>query len=113
MIEEDNLEECDEGQKDIFMYNMLAREELLSTLSKTKFSQVKTLRLSHEVWIALKNIFEGDNHARKFRLKNWICLFEDAKMMEDESIRIYVGRISEITTGIRSQGGTKEDDEVI
>ncbi|MDF3686464.1 hypothetical protein [Enterobacter hormaechei] len=34
-------------------------------------------------------------------------------MMEDESIRTFVGRISEITVGIRSQGGTKEDDEVI
>ena len=33
--------------------------------------------------------------------------------MEDETIRTYVGRISEITIGIRSQGGTKEDDEVI
>ena len=47
------------------------------------------------------------------RLQNWICAFQDAKMMEDESIRTYVGRISKITASIRSQGGTKEDDEVI
>ena len=33
--------------------------------------------------------------------------------MEDESVRTYVGRISEIIVGIKSQGGTKEDDEVI
>ena len=33
--------------------------------------------------------------------------------MEDESIRAYIGRISEITAGIKAQGGTKDDDEVI
>ena len=33
--------------------------------------------------------------------------------MEDESIRTYVGRILEFNVGIRSQGGTKEDDDVI
>ena len=47
------------------------------------------------------------------RLQSWICAFQDAKMMEDESIRTYIGRISKIIAGIRSQGGTKEDDEVI
>ena len=34
-------------------------------------------------------------------------------MMEDEPIRTFVGGISEIIVGIRSQGGTKEDNEVI
>ena len=34
-------------------------------------------------------------------------------MMEDESIITYVGNLLEITTSIRSQGGTKQDDEVI
>lgn len=34
-------------------------------------------------------------------------------MIKYESIRTFVGRISEITIGIRSQGGTKENDEVI
>ena len=34
-------------------------------------------------------------------------------MMEDESVRTYIDRILEITIGIRSQGGTKEYDEVI
>ena len=59
------------------------------------------------------NIFEGDENSKKLRLQSWICAFQDAKIMEDESIRTYVGRISKIIVGIRSQGGTKEDDEVI
>ena len=61
----------------------------------------------------MKNSFEGDEHSKKLRLKNWIFLFQDAKMMEDKSIRTYSSRILKIIVGIRSQGGTKEDDEVI
>ena len=34
-------------------------------------------------------------------------------MMENESVRSYIGKILEITGGIKAQGGTKEDDEVI
>ena len=59
------------------------------------------------------NIFEGDENSKKLRLQSWICAFQDAKMLEYGSIRKYVGRISKITIGIKSQGGTKEDDEVI
>ena len=61
----------------------------------------------------MENSFEGDEHSKKLRLQSWICTFQNAKMMEDESVRTYVGRILEITAGIRSQEGTKEDDEVI
>ena len=46
------------------------------------------------------------------RLHNWICAFQDAEMMEDESIKIYIGGISKIVVGIWSRGGTKEEDEV-
>ena len=34
-------------------------------------------------------------------------------MLEDEAVRSYIGRISEIVAGIKSHGGTKLDDEVI
>ena len=34
-------------------------------------------------------------------------------MMEDEFVRIYVGRISDIVAGITSHDGKKSDDEVI
>ena len=40
-------------------------------------------------------------------------MFQDSKMMEDESIRTYIGRILEITVGIKAQGKIKDDDEVI
>jgi hypothetical protein len=65
------------------------------------------------IWKALENSFEVDEHSKKLRLKNWICVFQDAKMMEDESIRTYIGRISEIIASIKAQGETKDDDEVI
>ena len=65
------------------------------------------------IWKDLGNSFEGDEDSKNLRLQSWICAFQDANMMEDESIRTFVGRILEITASIRSQGGTKEDDEVI
>ena len=40
------------------------------------------------------------------------CAFQDARMMEDESVRIYV-RIYENVAGITSHDGKKSDDEVI
>ena len=61
----------------------------------------------------MENSFEGDAHSKKLRLQSWICAFQDAKMMEDEFLRTYIGRISKITASIKAQGGTKEDDEVI
>ena len=70
------------------------------------------LNTSHEIWKALENSFEGDDHFKKLRLQSWICAFQDTKMMEDESMRSYVGRISEIVVGITSHDGKKSDDEV-
>ena len=73
----------------------------------------KLLNLSTETWKTLESSFEGVQHAKRVRLQNRICLFQEAKMMEDEFVRSYIGRISEIDVGIRSHGGTKLDDEVI
>ena len=41
------------------------------------------------------------------------CAFQDARMMEDEFVRSYIGRISKIIIGIKSYEGTKSNDEVI
>ena len=71
------------------------------------------LKTSHEIWKALEANYEGDTHAKRVRLQNLICAFQDARMMEDESIRSYVGRIFDIVVGIKSHGGTKLYDEVI
>ena len=109
IIAEKDLETCTEEQMELFMCDMRAREALLSALPKIEYNQVKSLITSHMIWKALENGFEGDGHSKKLRLQSWICAFQDAKMMEDESIRTFVGTISEINTSIRSQGGTKED----
>ena len=92
---------------------MRAREEILLALPESEYSQVKLLKISHEIWKALEANYEGDTHAKRVRLQNLHCAFQDARMMEDESVRSYIGTISEIIVGIRSHGGTKLDDEVI
>ena len=77
------------------------REALLLALPKNEYNQVKLLKTSHEIRKALEYNYEGDTHAKRVRLQKWICAFQDAKMMEDESIRSYVGRISKIFVGIQ------------
>ena len=76
------------------MCNLRAREAILSALPKSEYSQVKQLKTSHEIWKTLEANYEGDTHAKRVRLQNLHCAFQDARMMEDESIRSYIGRIS-------------------
>ena len=113
IIEEDNLETCTSDERDLFMCNILAREELLKALPENEYSQVKCFKKYHEILKALHSTFEGDEHAKRARLHNWICAFEDIRMMEDESVRSYIGRMSEIVPGIKSCEGTKIENEVI
>ena len=77
------------------MCDMRDREALLTALPKIEYNQEKSLATSHLIWKALENSFEGDTHSKKLRLKSQICSFKDAKIMEDESVRIFVGRILE------------------
>lgn len=49
-------------------------------------------------------------HAKRIILHNYICLFQDTKMMEDERVRSYIGRISKIIIGIKSCNGSKDED---
>lgn len=111
-VDEDKLEYCEQSEKYLYMQKMLAREALLTTLPKIKYGEVKYLRFAHEIWITLQKIFEGDEHAKKDSLQSQICMFQDAKLKEDKTIRGYFGRIYEIVIGIRSFGGTKTKDEI-
>ena len=95
------------------MCNIREREAILLTLPESEYSQVKLLKTSHEIWKPLEENYEGDTHAKSVRLQNLHYAFQEAIMMKDESIRSYIGRISEIVVGIRSHGGTKYEDAVM
>ena len=88
------------------MCDMRAREALLTALPEIEYNQVKSLATSHFILKALENSFEGDAHSKKLRIQSWICAFQYAKMMEDEFVRTYIGRISKIIVSIKAQGGT-------
>ena len=57
--------------------------------------------------------YNGDTHAKMVRFKNLYVTFQDARIMENEFVRSYVGRIFEIVAGITSHDGKKFDEEVI
>ena len=113
IVEEYNLQSSTKEQSEVFICNIREKEAILSALLESEYSQVKLLKKSYEIWKALEANYEGDTHAKRVRLQNLHCAFQDARMMEDESVRSYVGRISEIVARIRSHGGTKSKDEVI
>ena len=83
IVKEGKLEECSEVERDLFMCNMRAREALLSALPENEYCQVKTLQTSYAIWTKLESTFEGDPHAKRKILQNWICAFQDGRMMED------------------------------
>ena len=113
IIAEKDLENCTNDERDLFMCDMRAREALLAILSKIEYNQVKSLVTLNLILKALETSYQGDEHSKKLRLQSWICAFQNANMMEDEYVRTDIDKISKIDGGIKSQGGTKEDDEVI
>lgn len=62
IVKEIKLEVCSEVERDLFMCNMLSREELLFSLPKNEYSQVKSLETSHQISVALESTFEGDKN---------------------------------------------------
>ena len=57
------------------MCDMRAREAILSTLLENNYNQVKTVITTNKVWEALEAIYEGDKHAKRIKLQNWIFYF--------------------------------------
>ena len=113
IAEQENIETYTEEQREFFMCNIRERDAILSTLPKSEQNQVKLLETSHEIWKNLEANYEGDIHAKRVELQNLYFAFQDARMMEDESVRSYVGIIYEIVLGITSLDGKKSDNEVI
>ena len=93
------------------MCNIREREEILLALPESEYSYVKLLKKSHKILKTLEANYEGDTHAKRVRLQNLSCTFQDARMMEDEFVRSYVGIISKIIARIISHDGKKSDDE--
>ena len=79
ITEEDQLETWIKEQREVFMCNIRAREELLLELPESEYSQVKLLKKSHEIWKTLKANYEGDTHAKELDCKICIANF---KMLE-------------------------------
>ena len=56
------------------MCNIRAREEILLALPKSEYNQVKLIKTSHEIWQTLETNYEGDTHAKRVRLQNWMSI---------------------------------------
>ena len=68
IVEDNKLENCIEEERDLFMYNVRAREALLSSSPENEYRQVKLLKTYHEIWKALESNFEGDKTCKESKI---------------------------------------------
>ena len=64
IVDEDDLKGCKEEQREVFMCNISVREEVLSVLPESEYSQVKLIKTYHEIWKTLEANYEDDVDAK-------------------------------------------------
>lgn len=87
---------------------MITREALISSLFELEFIEVKELDLAHDIWIKLKNLWEGNEFIKKEKLWNLKTKLKRGIMQEDGIVRAYVQWITIITTGIKSSSCSQD-----
>ena len=95
------------------MYDMREKEVILSAFPENDYNWKKIVITTNKVWEALEVLSKGDKHSMTVKLQNWVCLFQEDKILEDELVRTCVGRIFQIVVGIKGCGGKKDDDKII
>ena len=107
------IENVTNEERKLFQENMLAREAIISLLSKSEFTEVEDLIVARDILKRLETLYEGDEHAKQAKLEYWKTKMEGRKMREDESIRAYSQRVNEVVVGIKNCGGTYTNKEVM
>ena len=67
--------------------------EITSSLSYTKFDDIKGYDTAKKMWDALHTLYGGDNNVQRDKSESLGCKFDDMRIEEGENISQYVGRI--------------------
>ena len=87
--------------------------EIVSTLSYTKFDDIKGCKTTYKMWESLQTIYGGDKNVQMAKLESFRGKFDDMRMEEGENIGQYVARIKEVVSAIKGATSHIEDDTVI
>lgn len=87
--------------------------EIASTLSYSKFDDVKGCTTTNFFWDNPALIYGGDVNALRAKANSLRRKFDDKRMHEDETISQYCGRVNETINDIRGAYKILEDETII
>ena len=87
--------------------------EIASTLSYTKFHDIKECDTAKKMWDAIEKIYRGDKNAMRDKSKSLRGNFDDMRMQEGETMVQYCARVKEVVNAIRGATGKIEDEILI
>ena len=76
-----------------------------SSLSYSKFDEVKDYPTTYDIWKKMKEIYGGDENVRRDKGEILRGQFDQMKMKEGEDITKYSERIKKCVSVIRASGG--------
>ena len=87
--------------------------EIASSLSYTRFYDIKCLDSAKKMWDALSTIYGGDTNVLRAKVESLKGKFDDIRMEEGENISQYIARIKEVVIAIRGATSKIDDDTVL
>lgn len=93
--------------------NNLAIALLFQSIPETLTLQIGNLDTAKEVWEAIRTRHVGAERVREARLCTLMAEFDKLKMKETETIDVFVGRLSEISSKAASLGEVIEESKQI
>lgn len=105
-------ETIDPGENDTKKNNM-AISLLFQSIPEALILQVGNLKTSKEVWDAIKSRHVGAERVREARLQTLHAEFDKLKMRDEDTIDIFVGKLSEIISQSASLGEVIEEPKIV
>lgn len=87
--------------------------EIASSLSYTKFDDIKECDTAKKIWDAIEKIYGGDRNVLRAKSESLRGKFDDMRMQEGENIVEYCARVKEVANVIKGSNGKIEDETMI
>jgi hypothetical protein len=103
----------DKDGKKLEENNSRATSALLNGLTKSIYTKVMHCDSAKDIWVKLKNIYEGDEKVKEAKLQIFREKFEQLKMNEDENIASYFLRVDEVVNNIKGLGDEVNEQVIV
>ena len=90
-----------------------AMMEIASTLSYSKYEDIKNCANAKLMWDKLATIYGGDTNVNKAKAESLRGKFDDMRMIKSENISQYCTRVKDVVNAIRGFVGTINDETIV